>query len=120
MSKNKLITQDKIQQAINCLNAIFNDNTFPVSIMTETSEDEAILIGSIDSYINLIIRLLQTINNISTTEVGKIKLDQFETHIVPLEAAFNSLGHIVPTSLCLAKDDETSQNIVKLFQNLSP
>ncbi len=120
MSKNISITHNEIQQAIDCLNAIFTDNTFPVSIMIETSEDEAILVGTIDSYIDLTIKLLQTINKISTTGVGKVKLDKFETHIVPLESAFNSVGHIVPSSLCLAKNDDIGREIVKLFQNLSP
>ena len=120
MSKNKPILDKSIQRAINCLEetCASSSQMLPVSIMIQTSEDEAILVGTIDSYINLTIKLLQTISKMHNVETGKVKINKIEAQFVPLDSAFNPLGHIVPRSLCLAESDETCKEIVNFFQDL--
>jgi hypothetical protein len=120
MSNNKPILEKSIQRAINSLEETnpASNQMFPVSIMIQTSEDEAVLVGTIDSYINLIIKLLQTISKVHNVETGKVTINKIETQFVPIDSAFSSLGHIVPRSLCLAESDETCRKIVDFFQNL--
>jgi hypothetical protein len=120
MSEAKSIDQKKIQEAIDCLEGILSERPLPVSVMVETSEDEAIMVGTNQAFVWLTLRLLKALQDADGHQSKRIEFGGCETKCVVLEAVFNSLGHVVPSVLCVTNSDEDNQTVVKFFQEINP
>lgn len=120
MPESKMIEKHKIQEAINSLDEILSERPFPVSIMVATSEDESVMIGTNQAVIWLASRLLKALQDVNRQQAQRMEFDGYEAQCVVLEAVFNSLGHIVPNSLCVTNSDDDSREVVKFFQRINP
>jgi|GEM_PF-3228426 len=120
MSELELIEQKNIQEAIDCLDEILSEESFPVSIMVETSEDESVMIGTNQAFIWLASNLLKALLDVDNPQAHKVEINDCETRCVALKAGFNPLGHIVPSSLCVTNNDKDSHTVVQFFQRIDP
>lgn len=87
-----------------------------VSIVVETGEDEALMVGTKGAFLNLAKILVQGVAsndtaNIMTTTADGVAL-QCSTSIAN---AFDKLGHVVPRALCIAKNAEDSKLAARSF-----
>lgn len=88
-----------------------------VSVMVETSEDEAIMIGTADAYIRLAATLLRAaarLHDGGSQQIAGVKLESMPS----LADAFDSLADVVPSCLYLAGDDSDRKRVADHFHSL--
>jgi hypothetical protein len=89
-----------------------------VSIMVETGEDEAIMVGTPDAYLRLVSEIVDAVNDCI---VGKGKVVAFNGPPLPCTAFGNALdhdAHVVVRTLCLASNDEQKNGAVGYLKSL--
>ena len=108
--------QESAQRALQCLDETnFRDEH--VSVMVETSEDEAMMIGTADAYIRLAVTLLRAVTGLH--DGGSQQVADVELACMPsLADAFDTMGHVVPTCLYVAAEDSDRKRVADHFHSL--
>lgn len=114
------MTKDEIMKIAEALINEGNslEDTSAVSIMVETGEDEALMLGTKASFLRL---------------AGKVLMASYREHSDPpkflnvdgtkliasneIEEAFDKLAHVVPRTVCTARDEKDLKLAVSYFQN---
>ena len=116
--KNK---NDKIMNAIKLLSELkVNDNS-DITIVADTSYDEATMIATNDALLSFALKLLQWYATLNIDS----KNDQFEFEKMDNLNAFSSneikhifdeFGDVWPIEICVAEDNDTVKKIINLFK----
>lgn len=119
MLESENLVRTKVLEALGCLKQVASERPFPVSIMVETSVDEAIMVGTVESYIWLITQLLRHLSEKDHPNYRQVELGNYSVRMLPL-SVFNSLADLVPRSLCVTNSDDESQAVVEYLRQLNP
>ncbi|WP_231741049.1 hypothetical protein [Thalassoglobus neptunius] len=87
----------------------------PVSIMVETGEDEAIMVGTKDDYVRLAMTLLESILERSGPEGLETQVGDTTVRSILPAKLFDRLGHVVPSCLWFAETADEKEKVRQHF-----
>lgn len=93
-----------------------DDEGEPVSIVVETSEDEAIAAGTLSGFVRFASELLAAVENCYSDEASRMQINSEAYRCSTFGASLNKTGDIVIRSIVVAEDDEGLRSIVDSFQ----
>ncbi|WP_145283692.1 hypothetical protein [Pirellulimonas nuda] len=87
-----------------------------VTIALETGEDEAVLIGTKEAYLNLALVLVKCVASVGGECIHEVGVGETRLRCsTSVASAFSQLGHVVPGSLCIAQSEIDSQLATRHF-----
>lgn len=94
------------------LDSINTETNDKVSIMVETSYDEAVVVGTSAAYKKLAHEILSCVE---VVESGNVCRELFGVNLIGAIALpsglFDSLAHVVPSSICIVKSDDDRKKV---------
>ena len=87
----------------------------PVSIMVETGEDEAIMVGTKDDYLRLAMTLLEATLDSNRSEGHETRVGSTAVRAVLSEKLFDRLGHVVPSCLWFVETADEKERVSRYF-----